>query len=174
MVICRDPDKAARIKTLILQGLTMGAWKRYGRDTICNYQIEFPGHKGNMSDIHASIGLAQLRRWPELKERRNKVWQIYEKGLGNHIPGHSQHIYSIKVPKRDAMRQKLYERGIGTGIHFKPLHLEPAYKFLRYKEGDFPRAEHYGATTLSFPVSSAMTEKDAERVVLEVLDLGIK
>jgi len=175
MVICRYPDHATRIKTLILQGLTMGAWKRYGRDTVCNYQVEFPGHKGNMSDIHAAIGLAQLRRWPELREKRAKVWKVYEKSFDDKKgDGHSQHIFEIRSPRRDKLRQALYERKIGTGIHFKPLHLEPAYKFLRYGEGDFPKAERIGATTISLPVSSTMTVADAERVVLEVMNFELK
>jgi len=170
MVLCRYPDHAARIKTLILQGLTMGAWKRYGRDTICNYQVEFPGRKGNMSDIHASIGLAQLKRWPELKEKRGKVWKVYEDTLDEQKEdGHSQHIFEIRSSKRDETRQHLHNKGIGTGIHFKPLHLEPAYKFLRYEQGDFPKAERIGMTTLSLPVSSTMTPLDAERVASEVL-----
>jgi dTDP-4-amino-4,6-dideoxygalactose transaminase len=168
MVMCRNKDIAERIKTLSMQGLSSGAWKRYGSGPIRSYEVSYAGYKGNMTDIQAAIGLTQLGRWPEMKARRDAIWTVYEDAFGLKEPGHSKHLFTIRSPKRDQLRQHLYGRGIGTGIQFSPLHLEPGYVSLGYKRGDFPKAEKIGAETVSLPVSSTMTEDDAYRVVAAV------
>lgn len=165
MVICRNRELAERIKMLTMQGLSSGAWRRYGKDPIRPYEVVYAGQKANLSDIHASIGLTQLRRWPEMKAKRNVVWDIYEDAFGLKEPGHSKHLFTIRNPRRDQLRQHLYEKGIGTGIHFKALHLEPAYASMRHNLGDFPKAERIGMETVSLPVTPNMTAEDANRVV---------
>lgn len=166
MVMTDRPDLADKIRMLSMQGLSSGAHKRYGSELVSNYEVSLPGRKSNLSDIHAAIGLEQLRRWKnDLKPKREAVWSIYEKSFGKSIPGHAKHLYTIRHPDRDGLRTYLYSQGIGTGIHFKPLHLEPAYSFLNYKKGAFPIAERIGETTLSLPVSATMTSDDAFRVV---------
>lgn len=168
MVLCKDKAVADDIRILSAQGLSQGAWARFGSGPIKKYTVEKVGLKGNLPDILAAVGLVQLRRWPELRQKRLKVWRVYEKAFGRIHPGHSTHFYPIRVEYRDQVRQKLYARGIGTGIHYKPLHIEPAYQFLNYKKGDFPNAEKWGETELSLPVSATMTESDAVRIVEEV------
>jgi len=167
MVMSKHADLAERIRTLSNQGLSSGAWGRYGKGPITNYEVVHPGYKGNMSDIHAAIGLTQLRRWPELLAKRTKVWNIYEDAFGWREPGHSKSLFMLRVKDREAFRQRMYEAGIGTGIHYNPVHLEPGFRFLGYKLGDFPNAERIGLSTVSLPVSSTMTTEDAERVVKE-------
>lgn len=165
MVICRNKDLAERIKTVSMQGLSAGAWRRYGSGPVIDYEVTYAGQKANLSDLHAAVGLAQLRRWPEMKERRESIWRIYEDAFGLKEPGHAKHLFTIKHARRDALRVHLHEKGIGSGIHFKALHLEPGYAFMRHKVGDFPRAEKIGDSTVSLPLSSTMTENDAKRVV---------
>jgi dTDP-4-amino-4,6-dideoxygalactose transaminase len=167
MVMAKHADMAERIRTLSMQGLSSGAWKRYGSGPITQYEVLFPGYKGNMSDIHAAIGLTQLRRWPELLAKRTKVWNIYEDAFGWREPGHSKSLFMIRVKERDAFRQRMQEAGIGTGVHYNPIHLEPGFRFLGKKLGDFPMAEKIGLSTVSLPVSSVMNEEDAHRVVTE-------
>lgn len=167
MVMCKQSDLAERIRTLSAQGLSSGSWKRYGTGPVRKYEVVHPGYKGNLSDVHAAIGLAQLRRWPELLAKRTKVWNIYEDAFGWREPGHSKSLFMIKVGDRDAFRQRLQEAGIGTGVHYNPIHLEPGFRFLGKKLGDFPNAERIGLSTVSLPVSSTMTEEDAHRVVKE-------
>lgn len=171
MVVTKDKKLAEDIKILSSQGLSLGAWARYGSGAIKKYAVEKVGTKGNLPDILAAIGLIQLRRWPEMKQKRMLVWKIYEKAFGSKGPGHSTHFYALKTAKRDQIREELYRRGIGTGVHYKPLHLEPAYSFMGHKRGDFPVSEEWGDTELSLPVSSTMTEKDAERIVSEIEDI---
>lgn len=167
MVMAKHADAAERIRTLSLQGLTSDAWKRYGSGPVKNYELIHQGYKGNLSDVHAAIGLAQLRRWPELKKKRATVWNIYEDAFGYREPGHSQSLFTIRVDNRDAFRQRMHEAGIGTGIHYNPVHLEPGFRFMGHKLGSFPNAEKIGLSTVSLPVSATMTDEDAHRVVTE-------
>lgn len=165
MIVTSRGDLAERMRTISMQGLNRGSWNRYGSGPAQEYEVLHEGVKGSMSDVHAAIGLTQLNRWPELKAARGKVWAIYEQAFGPKEQGHSQHIYTIRVKNREIFRSKLWEEGIGTGIHYKPLHLEPGFKWLGYKEGDLPIAEKIGRETVSLPVSATMTEDDALRVV---------
>lgn len=173
MVICRNKELAERIKSLSMQGLSAGAYRRYGSGPIQHYEVSYAGHKANMSDVHAAIGLTQLKRWPEMKAKRDVVWNIYEDAFGLKEPGHSKHLFTIRHPQRDQLRQFLYEKGIGTGIHFKALHLEPAYASMRILPGTFPRAERIGQETISLPVTPTMTQEDASRVVTALKEFGV-
>ena len=170
MVVVHDEAHAHSLRTMSRQGLSAGAHARYSSGPILPYHVAVPGRKANMSDLHAAVGLAQIRRWDEIKERRGIVWEIYETAFGKKEEGHSQHLFTISSGLRDRLRDSLNRAGIGTGIHFRPLHLEPAYSFLRYREGDFPVAEGIGRKTLSLPVSPTMTADDARRVVSAVHD----
>lgn len=164
MLLSRQGDLEF-LRTLSQQGLSSGAWNRYGAGKIAPYEVVQVGYKGNLPDVLSAIGLGQLRRWDELKEKRKKVWDVYTKMFGPKDYGHSMHLYTLEVDDRDNLREKLHEEGIGTGIHYEALHLQPAFRFMGYKEGDFPNAERIGRRTLSLPLSSNMTEEDAWRVV---------
>lgn len=164
MVMTKRAEWAERLRGLTNHGMTANSWSRYGPGPIRNYEVAYPGYKGNMSDVHAAIGLTQLRRWPELKIKRDAIWNIYEDTFGWKEPGHSKHLFTIRVKNRDLFRTRLHEAGIGTGIHYRPLHLEPAYYFLGYKQGDFPIAEKIGAETVSLPISTTMSLDDARYV----------
>lgn len=165
MVLCKSAEASERVRALSNNGLSAAAWQRYDAGPIRSYEVIHPGYKGNLTDILASIVLCQLRRWPDMKVKRAKIWRIYEDAFGYKEPGHSQHLFTTRVRNRDRVRKSLYDLGIGTGVHFNPLHLEPGYHFLGYKKGDFPIAERIGEETLSLPLSSTMTEDDAKRVV---------
>lgn len=171
MVFTGDKDLAQKIRILSNQGLSDGAWARYAAGPARNYSVEEVGFKGNLPDILSSMGLVQLEKWDEMKKKRKIVWDIYEEAFGYKKPGQSMHFYPLLINNRDRIRQKLNERGIGTGIHYRPLHLEPAYQFLGYKKGDFPNAEKFGEKELSLPVSSKMTSYDAERIVDSIFKL---
>jgi len=172
MVVCKNKETEDMVRMLASQGLTKGAWKRYSDAPAEEYAVVHPGFKGLMTDLSAAMGLVQLDRWPEIRAKRSKIFEIYEESFGKKAEGHSQHIYEIRVKNRSKLRRQLYQEGIGTGVHYKPLHLEPAYQFLGYREGDFPKAEKIGIETLSLPLSSTMSEDDAIRVVQAVKKHG--
>lgn len=165
MVVTKSRTKAQQIRTMAAQGLSADAWLRYGSGPVKEYSVISQGFKGSMNDISAAIGITQFKRWDEIKEKRESVWNIYESAFGKKQSNHSHHIYSIQVPQRNEFRSKLQERGIGTGVHYKPLHLEPAYKQLCYEKNDFQIAEKIGSETLSLPLSSKMSVEDANFVV---------
>jgi dTDP-4-amino-4,6-dideoxygalactose transaminase len=165
MIWTRSKELADKCRILSNNGQSNGAWARYSSGPINNYQVLHPGVKGNLPDILAAIGLTQLRRYPELRNKRNKIWNIYQEAFGEKELGHSQHLYTIMVKNRLKVREDLYNMGIGTGIHYEALHLEPAYKYLGYKKGDFPIAEKIGSQTLSLPLSNTMNVEDANYVV---------
>ena len=171
MIWTKSRELADKCRLLSNNGQSTGAWSRYSSGPINNYHIVEPGFKGNLPDILATIALTQMKRYKQLRSLRSKVWEIYEKSFGKKPSGHSQHLYTIQVKNRDVVREELYNRGIGTGIHYEALHLEPAYKFLGYKAGDFPMAEVISATTLSLPVSNTMTKDDAWYVVANVKEV---
>src|SRR5262249_47546815 len=79
---------------------------------------------------------------------------------------HVWHLYVIRVPDRDRVLQELNEEGIGAGVHYpKPLHLQPAFQHLGYKEGEFPVAEQAAREVLSLPIHPHITEEQQDRVV---------
>lgn len=165
MVLCKSKEMSNEIRIMASQGLSLDAWNRYGSGPIKKYSVERVGLKGNMPDILAAIGLTQLRRWPELRDKKRTIFKIYEEAFGKKEIGHSMHFYPIRLKNRDEVRLKLHENGIGTGVHYKPLHLEPAYKFLGNIVGEYPMAEAWGREELSLPVSTHMKESDANRIV---------
>ncbi len=170
MVSCRTEAKAERIRVMAAQGLSQGAWGRYGKEPIKSYEVAEIGFKGSMNDLSASLGLAQLERWADIQAKRKVIWDVYDLAFAQPKYGHSMHLFTVLVEDRDSLRKKLYAKGIGTGVHYNPLHLEKAYSSLGYKLGDFPMAEKIGSQTLSLPVSSTMTKEDAEYVVQSIQD----
>lgn len=172
MIYTKNKQVAMRCRMLSQNGQSSGAWGRYNSGPIENYQVASPGFKANMPDVLAAIGLVQLKRWPELKKKREKVWDIYAESFGKKENGHSKHLYTVRVKDRQSFREKLHAVGIGTGIHYESLHLQPAYSYLGYKKGDFPNAEKISEETVSLPLSNSMTEDDALRVVEEVKNIG--
>lgn len=171
MIVTKDKEKAEKIRLMASQGLSDGAWMRYGSGKINSYEIAMPGFKGLMNDLNASLGLVQLERWPEMKDKRIKIWNIYQDAFGRRAVGHSTHLYIVLVEDRNEMRRKLNEKGIGTGIHYNPLHLERGYSFLGYRMGDFPVAEKMGLNSFSLPISSTMTDEDANYVVQSIREI---
>lgn len=172
MVVSRNQGGIDAIRLLASQGVSASAWERYGASPVKDYEVSVPGFKGLMSDVHAAIALAQVHRWKELSDKRNTVWQVYEDAFGKKEDGHAKHLFSLRFKNRDQIRTALKEKGIGTGVHYRPLHLEPAYASLGYRMGDFPIAEKIGEETLSLPVSPTMSKEDAEFVVQSVKEIG--
>ncbi len=88
-------------------------------------------------------------------------------GLPQELPGACSvyHLYLVRVPARDQVFAYMRERGIGVGIHYPiPLHLQPVYRDLGYREGDFPEAERAAREVLSLPMYPELTQAQMERV----------
>jgi dTDP-4-amino-4,6-dideoxygalactose transaminase len=188
MVTTDDDALADDLRVRSLHGMSRDAWKRYSSSGFQHYDVVVPGWKYNMTDMQAALGLHQLRRLGEGLERRTAIWDRYLSGLaglaGIALPEpydrgvHARHLFTIRVDPavsgidRDAMIGRLRERNIGTGVHFRPVHLHSYYaEQLPYRRGDFPAAEAIGDQTLSLPLSSRLTDEDVDDVVWAVRDV---
>jgi dTDP-4-amino-4,6-dideoxygalactose transaminase len=182
MVTTRSPEHAARIKRLALHGLSADAWKRFSDDGFRHYDVVEPGFKYNMIDLQAALGLPQLARVEENLLRREAVWARYDEAFSElpvFLPEptrqgtrHARHLYTLLLDldglkaTRDDVLVALHERGIGTGVHYRALHLHPYYRdTFGYARGDLPNAEWISDRTLSLPLSPKLTDGDVERVV---------
>jgi dTDP-4-amino-4,6-dideoxygalactose transaminase len=143
------------------------------------------GGKFNLTDVAARVGIGQLRRLEEFTENRRELASRYFdkldtpefKSLGLRLPlpdfeRSNWHIFQVMLPAgripggRAAVMDALRELGIGSGVHYPPIHLFTLYRGLGWKPGDFPYAEEAGRNILTLPLFPAMTRDDVTRVVL--------
>ena len=188
MLTSNDKEAMERSRMLSLHGMSIDAWGRYGTDGYKHYEHLEAGFKYNMMDIQAALGLPQLARIDRNWKKREKIWQRYMKelqGLPIVLPApvrkgdrHAYHMFTVLIDTdktkitRDQFLDKMAKRNIGTGVHFRALHLHPFYrKTYGYKEGDFPNAEWIGDRTASIPLSAKLTDKDVSDVIRAIKDI---
>jgi dTDP-4-amino-4,6-dideoxygalactose transaminase len=187
MLTTNDSVLAERARVLSLHGLSGDAWKRYSDETGEQvYEILEPGFKYNMPDLAAALGLAQLDRVDEFWAARERLTQRYDAafsrvpeilptGRRDYVKS-ALHLYVVRLTReaglsRDALMRALRERGVGSTVHFRPVHLHPYYRErFGFRRGMFPVAEEAGDTVVSLPLFPAMSEADADRVVQAVVD----
>lgn len=179
-------DYAQRAAMMRLHGISGDAWKRYSKEGSWYYEVQEAGYKLNMSDILAALGLAQLRKADAFWKRRCAIAQSYLKSFskfeelqcppaGAESGDHSWHLFILRIRPdrleidRAGFIEELRRRGIGTSVHFIPLHRHPFYQ-QKYgcKVTDFPHAEDAFARCLSLPIFPDMTEEEVERVIASV------
>jgi len=171
-----------RAKVMRLHGINRDVWDRFtSNKPSWEYNVVAPGFKYNMADVNAAIGLGQLERAEEYRLQRQTIAQDYYRLLKNvvqidlpvtKIPfeGHSWHLFPVIVNKkstisRNEIIEKLAADGVGTSVHYKPLHRLQYYR-VRYNlnEIDFPNSEKIWQGTLSLPIFPDMTTKQIEYV----------
>ncbi len=188
-VTTRDTKLAEDIALLRFHGMDREAWNRFGKTGNQHYEIVTPGFKYNMMDIQAAIGLHQLPALEGYIARRTQIAQRYQSFLEDWAewtlpaaPGyphrHAWHLYTPLInPEnarmdRDAFMQGMKERNIGTGLHYRAVHLYPYYRErFGFKRGDFPNAETISDRIVSLPLFPTMTDADQERVIATMIDL---
>lgn len=144
------------------------------------YDILLPGYKCNMTDIMAAIGLAQLRRYPSMLERRKHIVAMYNKALENmpvRVLNHydddhqsSGHLYLVymlgkSAEERNRIIERMAEKNVATNVHYKPLPLLTAYKNLGFKIEDYPNAYDLYKCEITLPLHTKLTDEQAERVI---------
>lgn len=150
------------------------------------YDIKVPGYKCNMTDIMAAIGIAQLKRYPELLKRRKEIINRYNEGLKSSnvkVLDHytekscgSGHLYLMRVngineEKRNEIIEKLAELGISTNVHYKPLPMMTAYKNLGFNIEDYPNAYNMYKNEITLPLHTLLTDEDVEYIIENVTNL---
>lgn len=164
-----DPMLAERLR---LQGVS-----RHGVDGM---DVDVLGGKANLSDVAARVGWGQLQRVDAFNARRRELAHAYFTlfdaldlpGRGVQLPlrdfsDSNWHMFQVVLPAaapRAAVMQALKERGIGTGVHYPPIHLFSLYRELGHRPGEFPHAERIGASILTLPLFPAMRDTDPGRV----------
>ena len=143
------------------------------------YDVVGPWYKCNLTDIMAAIGLRQLDRYPELLERRTEIIRKYDRICNElglyHLVHHtdtmdsSNHLYLVRIPnigmdQRNAVIEKMAEKGVATNVHYKPLPLMTAYKSLGWNIADFPNTYAYYENLFTLPLHALLTDEDVEYV----------
>jgi perosamine synthetase len=170
-----------------LHGISGDAWKRYSAEGSWYYEVVDAGYKNNMPDLLAALGLAQLRKANDFHRRRCEIASRYlqaftevpELQLPSQAEDHSSHSWHLFILRlvtdelsigRNAFVEKLKQLGIGTSVHFIPLHLHPLYRErYGYARGDMPQAEDAYSRCLSLPIFPDMTDAEVERVISSVV-----
>jgi dTDP-4-amino-4,6-dideoxygalactose transaminase len=186
MLLTDDDRIADRARVMRLHGISRDAWLRYTAAGSWYYEIEDAGFKYNLTDIAAAIGLVQLERAEEMRRSREHVAEQYaleiaSAGLGDLVelpasPGprdvHAWHLYPLRLNldrtrlDRGATIDLLKARGIGTSVHFIPLHLHPYYRrTFGYAPADLPIAAREYGREISLPIFPGLGDADVQRVV---------
>ena len=155
----------------------LGAWE---------YDIIAPYYKCNMTDIMAGIGLAQLKRYPELLHRRRQIIGRYDEALKEcHVQvldhygndhSSSGHLYLMRLPGKDAayrnsVIEQMAGRGIACNVHYKPLPMMTAYKNLGFDIADYPNAYAQYRNELTLPLHTRLSDDDVEYVISNLIDI---
>jgi dTDP-4-amino-4,6-dideoxygalactose transaminase len=182
-VVTRDADLAKQIGLLRFHGIDREAWNRYGKSGQQDYEIVLPGFKYNMMDIQAAIGLHQLKELDNFNARREELAIRYQEALVDWpqwtLPSqptydhkHAWHIYTPLINSdvanmdRSEFMTAMKEKNIGTGLHYRAVHLYPYYRDkFGFKLGDFPHAESVSERIVSLPLFPLMTDAEHDRVL---------
>lgn len=155
----------------------LGAWE---------YDIIGTWYKCNMTDVMAGIGLAQLKRYPEMLRRRRQLIERYNVALApynvkvlNHYDNEhssSGHLYLVRinnatVEQRNEIIVKMAERGIATNVHYKPLPMMTAYKALGYDIKDYPNAFEQYHNEITLPLHTRLTDDETEYILSNFIDI---
>lgn len=174
-LVLNNEAEATLAQKYRLQGITRTGFDGMDCDVL--------GGKYNLTDVAARVGLGQLPHLARFTAQRRALARAYfaaldggpavELGLGLPVADFENsnwHMFQVTLPldrlsisRADFMAQ-MKERGIGTGVHYPAVHLFTLYRARGFKEGMFPHAERYGASTVTLPLFTQMTEDDVRRV----------
>ncbi len=184
-ILTNDDAFAERARLFSLHGISKDAWKRYSNAGYQHWDTLLPGFKYNMPDISAVIGLEQLKKLDGFIDTRQRYAEIYKRSFADLpeieslrlVPGvkNTWHLYVILLRlerlsiDRDGFMEALRRENIGTGIHFRSLHIQPFYRdHLGLRREDLPAAAAVSDRLLSIPLYPKMTERDVLDVVAAV------
>jgi perosamine synthetase len=188
MAVTDNPEWAEHMRIMSLHGISKDAWKRYTNEGSWFYEVQYPGFKYNLTDIAAAIGVEQLKKCDRFWAARQRIAAAYDEGFAPlpeiHRPvrapdsQHAWHLYVIQLETerlridRGEFINALKDHGIGTSVHFIPLHLHPYYRDnFGYKPEDFPVASRVFERIISLPIYPAMSDRDVQRVIAAVTNV---
>lgn len=186
MLVTDNRSVAERARQMRLHGISRDVFDRYTAKTPSwYYEVVAPGFKYNMTDLAAVIGIQQLKKADAFQRRRSWIARRYTDALQglplktpqtrNESDIHSWHLYVIQLEleslriNRDEFIEYMAAAGIGTSVHFIPLHIQPYWRD-RYNHSpeDFPVAYDVYRRAVSLPIYPSMSDADVERVIRAV------
>jgi perosamine synthetase len=181
-ITTNDDDLAERWRQMRLHGMSRDAWRRYDRSGSWRYTVERAGMKANFTDLQAAIGREQLHHLTAWQQRRAAIAARYDAQLGG-VRGlalpprpaadtHAWHLYAVRIDHRafgmdrDTVSDRLAEAGIGTSVHFIPVHHLPHFRDLLGLEAcsELAAADRIFPQLLSLPMHPGLTDSDVDRV----------
>jgi len=182
MITTDDDNLAAQMRLMAHHGISRACTTQTGVTRPWCYEVIAPGYKRSMSDIAAALGVQQLTRCVEFREARNRCALRYDSGLSSLdairmptvAPGmsHAWHLYVIQLNLqrlrigRDELSDCLNERGIGTSVHYLPLHMQTYYRqTFGYHPGDLPCAAAAYNRILSLPIFPSLKDEELDYTV---------
>jgi len=179
MATTNNSDYAKSISINRLHGISKDVWDRYSGGG-WEYDIVDNGNKYNSTDINAALGLSQLKKLEWMRDRRKEIATRYDNAFNGKIEiviikedrETSYHLYVIKVNNRDDLYTQLKEKGIGTSVHFIPIHKHSYYKKkYDYNNENYPIANEVFSQSLSLPIYPDLSNQDVDYIIENVLDV---
>ncbi len=186
-----DIDIANKVRQLSLHGMSKDGWKRFSVRGKWEYDVSKLGYKYNMTDISASFGLDQLNNIHTWHSRRVQIAKRYQTKLGNmdgiELPTHDSeylhawHLFVIRVTQskwrisRNQLIVELSERGVGTSVHYIPVHMHSYYvNKYGFSPDDYPNAFDNSKRAISLPIYPALTDSEVDYIIDTINTLWIK
>lgn len=179
-----DDDIYKRYMLLSLHGQDKDALEK-SKAGNWEYDIKFPGYKCNMTDIMAGLGLAQLKRYGALQNRRKEIVKLYNNALKgenlnllNHLDTKnisSMHLYMVRLTGKDEgfrneLIAKMGDKGVSTNVHYKPLPMHTAYKNLGFDIKNYPNAFNLYKNEITLPLHTLLSNEEIEYVIQTLKD----
>lgn len=139
-------------------GLSHGTKERYEKSSF-DYDVEFVGWREKSDDVHAAIGIEQLKKLPAMTVRRNEIVKLYNQAFDLNRMGN--HLYPVLVNDRPKFVEYMKEKGVQVSVHFLPLHKMTGYK--KYNT-ELPITEYLGSHLVSLPLFPGLSDEEANYV----------
>ncbi len=188
-VTTNDNELADKIRKLSLHGMSKDGWNRFKKGGKWEYDVSHLGYKYNMTDFSAAFGIWQMSKVESWYKKRKLLFQKYQDNFKN-IPGivcpflpdnnekHGYHLYIIQIvpSKWSINRNKIIELlnhgGIGTSVHYKPIHMHSYYqKKYKYSFRDFPKANNFFNNVITLPLYPSLKKRQVNYIIDFLNDL---
>ena len=187
LVTTNNPSLAKKIRYLRTHGITKDfSEMKKDPDGPWYYEQHELGYNYRMPDLNAALGISQLRKLKEFVEKREDLSKYYDLHLQNlplRLPNQSKdcissrHLYIIRIDNSYSKLNhknlflKLRDLNIGVNLHYIPIHLQPYFKKLGFKKGNFPESEKYYKEAISIPLFTQLKREDQDYIISTIKDL---
>jgi dTDP-4-amino-4,6-dideoxygalactose transaminase len=185
MLTTNDEEYIKRASLMRLHGIGGDAWKRYSATGSWYYEVQDAGYKMNLCDLLSALGRAQLKKCDGFWKDRSRIRDTYDAAFralpelqlppAQEADVHAWHLYILRIRpdslevNRNQFIEELKKLGIGTSVHFIPLHIHPYYaRTYGYREEQFPNANDAFSRCISLPIYPDLSEAEVQRVIASV------